>query len=76
MHFKPALSKKYLNIALLKKWISKEHSNTAPSKNVFQKHMLNCSLKIAPSKNAFQNSYKLSIGKKNQNFVGAKTLDM
>ena len=38
--------------------------------------MSNCPLKIAPSKNAFQNRYKLSIGNKNKNPVGLKTLDM
>ena len=58
MHFKTALSKKYLNIAPSKKCILKKHS------------------KIAPSKNAFQDCYKLSIGNKNQNPVGLKTLDM
>ena len=71
----------------LKKWILKllfqknvsillSHSKIAPSKNVCQKHMSNCPLKIAPSKNAFQNCYKLSIGNKNKNPVGLKTVDM
>ena len=62
MPFKTTFAKRYLNIAL--------------SKNVFQKDMSNCHLKIAPSKYAFQNCYKLSIGNKNQNSIGLKTLDM
>ena len=45
MHFKTALLKKYLNIALSKKCISKKHSKIAPSKNVFQNHMSNYPLK-------------------------------
>ena len=62
----------------------------APSKNAFQncsfkKISQYCSLKkmhnkkhskIAPSKNVFQNYYKLSIENKNQYPVGLKTLDM
>ena len=51
---------------------SKQHSKIALSKIVFQKHMSNCPLKDAPSKNAFQNCYKLSIGYKNQNPVRLK----
>ena len=33
-------------------------------------------LKIAPSKNALQNCYKLRIGNKSQNPVSLKTQDM
>ena len=76
MHFKTALSKKYLNIALLKKCISKKHFEIAPSKNVFKKQMSNCPLKISLSENAFQNCIKLRIGNKNQIPVGLKSLDM
>ena len=65
----------------LKKYISKLlfEKNTKillSQKNVFQKHMSNCLLKIAPSKNGFQNCYKLNIGNKNQNPVCLKKLDM
>ena len=38
------------NVALSNKCIFKKHSKIAPSKNVFQKHMSNWPLKIAPSK--------------------------
>ena len=68
MHFKTALSKKYINIAL--------SFQNCSLKNVFQKHMSNCPLKLAPSNDAFQNCYKLSIGNKNKNPVGLKILDM
>ena len=67
---KTALSKKYRNITLSKKYISRKHSKIAPSKNVFQKDMSNYHLK-----NAFQNCYKLSIGNKKKNPVGLTTLD-
>ena len=72
MNFKIASLKKYLTIALSQK----KYSKIVPSKNVFQKHMSNCPLKIALSKNAFQNCYKLSIENKNQISVGLKILDM
>ena len=76
MHFKTAISKKYLNIGLSKKCISKKTFQNCSLKNVFQKYMSNCPLKIDPSKNAFQNCYKLSVGNKNLNPVGLKTLDI
>ena len=70
MHLKAALSKKYLNTALSKKMHFKKTFQNCSLK-VFQKHTSNCPLNVAPSKNAFQNCYKLSIGNKNK-----KTLDM
>ena len=71
MYFKSALSKKYLNIALSKKKIQ-----NYSLKKCISKTMSNCPLKIALSKNAFQNCYKLTIGNENQNPVGLKPLDM
>ena len=53
----------------LKKCISKKYPNIALlSKTAFQN--------FAPSKNVFQNCYKLSIENKNRNLVGQKTLDV
>ena len=75
MHFKPALSKQYLKIALKKMHFSKNIPKLRPQKMYF-KNMSNCPLKIPPLKNAFQNCYKLSIGNKNPNPVSLKTLDM
>ena len=52
--------------------LSKKYLNIALSKRMYFKN----TCQIAPSKDAFQNCYKLSIGNKNQNPVDLKTLDM
>ena len=67
------------NISILlsqKNVFQKNIPKLTPSKNVFRKHMSNRPLKIATSKNAFLNCYKLSIGNKYLNPLGLKTLDM
>ena len=71
MHFKTALSIKYLNIASSKYAFQKNISKLFPQNLKFKS-----TCQISPSKNAFKNCYKLSIGNKNKNPVGLKTLDM
>ena len=62
---KTCISKKYLNIALSKICISKNIPKLLPQK-MYSKIRVKLPLKIAPSKNAFQNCYKLSIENKNK----------
>ena len=65
-----------LKKCILKLIFQRNISMLLSQKNAFQKRIskahVKSPLKSAPSKNAFQNCYKLSIGNKNKNPVGLK----